>query len=103
MQPLEVLAQRRAERGGSLPHLERRKRVDVEVRYLVFDRANDGGVVVAVERRVDPTLQADLGRPALPCLDRAPDDLVVRDEVRRAPQVRGELPFRERAEPAPEV
>ena len=60
-------------------------------------------VVVAVERRMDPALQADLRRAALPRLLRAADDLLVRDEVRRAAQVRGELALRERAEAAAEV
>src|SRR6188768_504965 len=52
---------------------------------------------------MDSALQADLGRAALPRLPRAPDDLLERDEVRRAAQVRREPALRERAEAAPEV
>src|SRR5205807_1573082 len=59
--------------------------------------------VVAVERRVDPALQADFGRAAFPCLDAAADDLLVRNQVRLAAQVRRQLALRERAEAAAEV
>ena len=69
----------------------------------VLDRVDDGRVVLAGERRMDPALQADLGRAAVPRLPRAPDDLLVRDEVRRAAQVRRQLPLREGAEAAAEV
>src|SRR3712207_8869219 len=48
-------------------------------------------------------LQADLDRAALPCLARAAHDLVERDEVGRAAQVRGEPAFGEGAETAAEV
>ena len=75
----------------------------VQIRDCVLDRAHDGGVVVAVERGMDSTLQADLGRTALPRLDGPPDDLRVRDEVRGAAQIGGELSFRERTEPAAEI
>ncbi len=75
----------------------------VHVRHGVLDRAHDGLVVLAGERRMDAALQADLRRAALPRLDDAADDLVVRDEIRRAAEVRGELPLRERAEAAAEV
>ena len=64
---------------------------------------DDAAIVVAGERRMDAALQADLGGAALPRLDGAPRDLLVRDEVRRAAQVRGELALREGAEAAAEV
>ena len=65
--------------------------------------SHDRGVVVAGEGRVDPALEADLGRAALPGLARAADDLVERDEVRRAAQVRRQPALREGAEAAAEV
>src|SRR6185436_2664677 len=49
------------------------------------------------------TLEADLRRAARPRLLGAAHDLLVRDEVRRAAQVRRELALRERAEAAAEV
>ena len=52
---------------------------------------------------MDTALQADLGRASLPRLARAPDDLLARDEIRRAAQVPRQLAFRERAEAAAEV
>src|SRR2546426_681369 len=52
---------------------------------------------------MDPTLQAHFGYPPLPGLLAAPDDLLVRHQVGRTAQVGGELPLRERAEPAAEV
>ena len=52
---------------------------------------------------MDPALQADLGRAALPRLDGAAHDLLVGDEVGLAAQVRGQLALREGAEPAAEV
>ena len=58
-----------------------------------LDRAHDARVVVARERRVDPALEADLGRAALPRLARASHDLLERDEVRRAAQVPASFPF----------
>ena len=102
-QQLQVLLEREPERRRALPDLERRERVDVEVGQLGPDRVHDRRVVLARERRVDPALEADLGRAAVPRLARAPDDLVVRDEVRRAAQVRRELALREGAEAAAEV
>ena len=60
-------------------------------------------VVVAVERRVDAALEADLDGAALPRLLDAADDLVERREVGGAAQVLGELALRERAEAALEV
>ena len=99
----EVLRKREAERRGALPDLERRERVHVDLRHGPLDRPDDVRVVLARERRMDPALQADLRRPALPRLLGAPHDLVERDEVRRAAQVRRELPLRERAEAAAEV
>ena len=102
-QPREVVAQRDAERRRALPDLERAERVHVQVGHRVLDRAHDRDVVVAVEGRMDPALEADLGRAALPRLLGAAHDLLVRDEVRRAAQVRRELALRERAEAAAEV
>ena len=99
----EVLGKRQAERRRSLPHLERRERVHVDPGNGVADGADDARVVVAGESRMDPSLEADLGGAALPRLLGTPDDLVQRDEVRRAAQIRRELPFRERAEAAAEV
>ena len=102
-QQLEVLLERKAQRLSALPDLERGEGVDVQVGQLRADRVHDRGVVVAGERRVDPALEADLGRAAVPRLARPPDDLLVRDEVRRAAQVRRQLPLREGAEAAAEV
>ena len=75
----------------------------MQTREPPLDRAYDGEVVVARERRVDAALQADLGRAAFPRLAQRAHDLVVRDEVRRAAQVRRELALREGAEAAAEV
>ena len=69
----------------------------------VLDRPDDVRVVVARERRVDPALEADLRRAALPRLLGAPHDLLERNEVRRAAQVRRQLALREGAEAAAEV
>src|SRR5580765_6815444 len=52
---------------------------------------------------MDSALQTDLGRAALPGLLAAAHDLLVRHEVRRAAQVRRQLPLREGTEPAAEV
>ena len=102
-QALEIVLDRQAERGRALPDLERREGVDVQIRELGLDRGDDVGVVVAREGGMDPTLEADLGRAALPGLARAADDLLERHEVRRAAQVGRELPLREGAEAAAEV
>ena len=100
---LEVVAQGDAERRGALPDLERAERVDVQVGHGVLDRAHDGDVVVAVERRVDPALEADLGRASVPRLGGPADDLLVRHEVGLAAEVRRQLSLREGAEAAAEV
>ncbi len=99
----EVLLEPETERRRPLPDLEGRERVNVDARHRLLDRAHDVRVVVAGERRVDPALQADLGRTALPCLARAANDLLERDEVRRAAQVPRELSLREGAEATAEV
>ena len=52
---------------------------------------------------MDAALQADLGAAALPGLLAAADDLVDRDEVRRAAQVGRQLALGEGAEPTTEV
>ena len=52
---------------------------------------------------MDPALEADLGRAALPRLLGAPDDLVQRHQVGGPAEVRRELPLREGAEAAAEV
>ncbi len=75
----------------------------MEAGHGLLDRADDRDVVVAVERRVDPALEAHLGRAALPGLDRAAHDLLVRHQEGRAAQVGRELPLREGAEAAAEV
>ena len=75
-QPLQVVGERQAERRRALPDLERRERVHVDARHRVLDRPHDREVVVAVERRVDAALQADLDGAALPGLLDAPHDLV---------------------------
>ncbi len=75
----------------------------MQPRHLAPDRLDHRRVVVAGERRVDPALEADLGRAALPRLARAPHDLLERDEVRRPAQVRGEPALREGTEAAAEV
>ena len=101
--PREEVGQRHAERGCSLPDLERGEGVDVEVGQLRLDCLADLDVVVAREARVDAALQADLRRTALPGLVAATDDLLERHHVRGPPQVLGQLALRERAEPAAEV
>src|SRR5204863_4504298 len=103
VQASEVLLERETERRRPLPDLERGERVHVDSRHGFLDRANDVRVVVAREGRVNPALEADLGRPPLPSLLRAADDLFERDEVRRAAQVLGELSLGEGAEAAAEV
>ena len=80
----EILGEAQAEGRGALPHLQRREGMHVDPGNRVPDRADDARVVVARERGMDPALETDLGRPSLPCLLRAADDLVERDEVRRA-------------------
>src|SRR6266516_376951 len=52
---------------------------------------------------MDPALETYLRRPALPRFLAAPHDFFMRHQVRRAAQVRGQLPLRERAEAAAEV
>ena len=102
-QPLEVVAEREAERRRALPDLEGRERVHVHVRHRALDRPHDRLVVLAGEGGMDAALETHLGRAALPRLDDAADDLVVRDEVRRPAEVGGELPLREGAEAAAEI
>src|SRR6185436_16333746 len=75
----------------------------VQAGHRFLDRTHDREVVVAGERRMDPTLQADLSRAALPGLLAAAHDLLMRHEVRRAAQVRRQLSLREGTEPAAEV
>ena len=99
----EVLLERQVERRRALPHLERRERVDVNLRNRLLDGPHDVRVVVTCERGVDPTLEAHLRRAAIPGLLGTADDLLARDEIRRAAQIRRELPLRERAEAAAEV
>ena len=99
----EVVLERQTERLRALPDLERREGMDVQVGQLGPDRVDDGGVVLARERRVDAALEADLGRAAIPRLAGAADDLLVRDEVRRAAQIRRQPALREGAEAAAEV
>ena len=99
----EVLLEREVERRSPLPHLECRERVDVNLRDCLLDRPHHVGVVVPRERGMDPALEAHLRRPAIPCLLGAADDLLARDEVWRAAEVRRELALRERAEAAAEV
>ena len=99
----EVVLERDAERGRALPDLERRERVHVDAGHPVADRLDHGGVVVAVEGGMDPALQADLDRAAVPRLLRAAHDLVHRHEVRLAAQVARQPPLGEGAEAAAEV
>src|SRR5438552_10409228 len=75
----------------------------VQPRDRVADRAHDGEVVLTGKGRMDPALEAHLRGAARPGLLAAADDLLVRDEVRRAAEIRSELSFRKRAEPAAEV
>ena len=102
-EPCEVLGEREVERCRALPDLERRERVHVDPGHGVLDRPDDVRVVVAREGRMDPALEADLGRAALPRLLGAPHDLLERDEIRGAAQVRRQLALREGAEAAAEV
>ncbi len=99
----EIVGEREPEGRRALPDLERREGVHVQIGQLALDRLDELDVVVAGERRVDAALEADLDRASLPGLVAAADDLVERDEIGRAPQVLGQLPFRERAEAATEV
>ena len=69
----------------------------------VQDRVDDRRVVLAGEGRVDPALEANLGRAPLPGLAGAADDFLMRHEVRRTAQVRSQLSFRKGAEAAAEV
>ena len=64
------------------------------------DRLDDLEVVVAVEARVDPALQADLGRALGLGLDHPAGDLVQPEQVRRAAQVERQRALGEGAEPA---
>ena len=82
----EVLLERQVERRRALPHLERRERVDVDLRHRLLDGPHDVGVVVAGERGVDPTLEAHLRRAALPRLLRrgGRSPRAGRDTARRA-------------------
>src|SRR5438093_1400007 len=75
----------------------------MQLRHRSLDRAHDREVVVAGERRMDSTLQADLRRAPLPRLLAAAHDLLVRNEIRGAAQVGRQLPLREGAEAAAEV
>ena len=102
-EPLEVRAEVEPERRGALPDLERREGVHVDLGRGALHGLDHARVVVARERRMDPALEADLGRAALPGLADAPHDLLVGHEVRRPAEVLGELPLREGAEPAAEV
>ena len=61
--------------------------MDVDARYRGVHRLGDVDVVVAVEVRVDPTLQTYLGGTRLGRLDGPIGDVVERQKVRRAPQV----------------
>ena len=103
VQARQVVLERKAERRRSLPHLQRRERVDVQPRHCVLDRLDDREVVVTGEGGMDPALQAHLRRAAFPRLLAAADDLLVRHEIRRPAQVGRELSLRERAEAATEV
>src|SRR5207248_3956740 len=75
----------------------------VQIRQGLLDRAAEVDIEVTGEGRMDSALQADLGAAPLPGLLAAADDLVERDEVRCAAQVRGEFALRECAEAAAEV
>src|SRR5436190_238364 len=77
--------------------------MDVQVGEDLLDRAADVDVEVAREGGMDAALQTDLGAAALPGLLAAADDLVERDEVRRAAQVGRQLALGEGAEAAAEV
>src|SRR5262249_17775024 len=99
----QVAVERHAQCGRTLPDLERRERVHVDVGHRVFHRAADLEVLAAGEARVDAALETDLRGAALPGLARAAGNLGVRDQVRLPAQARGELPLREGAEAAAEV
>ena len=75
----------------SLPHFERRERVDVHARKGLLDRAADREIGRAGIFRVDAALQADFGGAALPRLRAAPDDLVEVEIVGPATQVFAEF------------
>ena len=99
----EVLVERQPERRRALPDLERGERVHVDPGHGLLHGAADLEVGLAGEARVDPALEADLRRAALPRLARAAGDLAGRHDVRAAAQVRGEPALREGAEAAAEV
>src|SRR3954453_1978227 len=94
-QALEVVAQGYAEGSRALPDLEGGERVQVELGQSLLDRTADVDVEVTGEGGVDPALEANLGRAALPGLPAPPDDLVERHQVRRPAEVRRQLAFRE--------
>ena len=63
----------------------------VEVGEALLDRPADLDVEVAREAWMDPALEANLRSPAIPGLFSTANDLVERNEVRRATQVRRQL------------
>jgi hypothetical protein len=77
--------------------------VDVQLGQLGPDRLDHRGVVVTGEGRVDAALEADLGRASIPGLACPADDLVERNEIRGAAQVRRQSALREGAEATAEV
>src|SRR5262249_44736249 len=99
----QVGVERQTERRRTLPHLERRERMDVETWNRSPDRRLDLGVVVTRESRMDPALQAHLRRPPLPRLLAAADDLGQGDEVRGAAPAPPPPALGEGAEAAAEV
>ena len=73
--------------------------MDVDARHRLLDRPDDREVVVAVERRMDAALEADLDGTALPGLLDAADDLVERHEIRRPRRFSASLPFENAQKP----
>ena len=99
----EELAHADPERVGALPDLERGEAVHVHLGQALLDPLEHRDVEVAGEVGVDAALQADLGGPALPGLDRAVHHLVHVQDVGVAAQVHALGPAREAAEAAAEV
>ncbi len=96
----EVLGERHPRAPGALGHLEGGEGVDVDPLRAGPDRLDHVEVVVAVEARVDATLEADLGRALRLGLGHPAGDLLQLEQVRGAAQVERQRALGEGAEPA---
>ena len=98
--PQEVGLERLAESPGSFVDLERGEGVDVDALGAGSHGPQHLEVVLAVEARVDPPLETDLGGALLLGFDDAPCDLVDLEQVWAAAQVERQGSLGEGAEPA---